>query len=128
MRTTNSPSIRVPGTVGNFAGAMGCGALALDASMNVKVTLRLDGKVAVRYFGEDGERVPRDHTNLVVRAMQSLFSGPLAKSCSAFPDLLRSEELVVVPITLLMLVVGIAPQFIFNIFNATVVQMARLLA
>ena len=80
MRTTNSLSIRVPGTVGNFAGAMGCGALALDASMNVKVTLRLDGKVAVRYFGEDGERVARDHTNLVVRAMQSL----LERHCRPF--------------------------------------------
>src|SRR5438309_1442249 len=63
-----------------------------------------------------------------VRAMQSLFSGPLAESCSAFPDLLRREKLVVVPITLLMFAVGIAPQFIFNIFNTTVVQMARLFA
>ncbi len=63
-----------------------------------------------------------------VRAMQSLFSGPLAESCSAFPDLLPSEKLVVVPITLLMFAVGIAPQFIFNIFNTTVVQMARLLS
>src|SRR6266436_91737 len=62
-----------------------------------------------------------------VRAMQSLFSGPLAESCSAFPDLLPGEKLVVVPITLLMFAVGIAPQFIFNIFNTTVVQMARLL-
>jgi NADH-quinone oxidoreductase subunit M len=60
------------------------------------------------------------------RAMQSLFSGPLADSCSAFPDLLRSEKLVVVPVTLLMFAIGIAPQFIFNIFNTTVVQMARL--
>jgi NADH-quinone oxidoreductase subunit M len=60
-----------------------------------------------------------------VRAMQSLFSGPLAESCSAFPDLLAGEKLVVVPITLLMFAVGIAPQFIFNIFNATVVHMAR---
>ena len=63
-----------------------------------------------------------------VRAMQSLFSGPLAESCSAFPDLLPGEKLVVVPITLLMFAVGIAPQFIFNIFNTTVVQMARLLS
>jgi NADH-quinone oxidoreductase subunit M len=63
-----------------------------------------------------------------VRAMQSLFSGPLAESCSAFPDLLPGEKLVVVPITLLMFAVGIAPQFIFNIFNTTVVQMARLFA
>ena len=62
-----------------------------------------------------------------MRAMQSLFSGPLAESCSAFPDLLRREKLVVVPVTLLMFAIGIAPQFIFNIFNTTVVQMARLL-
>jgi NADH-quinone oxidoreductase subunit M len=61
-----------------------------------------------------------------VRAMQSLFSGPLAESCSAFPDLLRGERFVVVPITVLMFAIGIAPQFMFNIFNTTVVQMARL--
>jgi NADH-quinone oxidoreductase subunit M len=63
-----------------------------------------------------------------VRAMQSLFSGPLAETCSAFPDLLPRESLVVVPLTLLMFAIGIAPQFVFNIFNATVVQMARLLS
>ncbi len=61
-----------------------------------------------------------------VRAMQSLFSGPLAESCGAFPDLLRGEKLVVVPVILLMFAIGIAPQFIFNIFNTTVVHMARL--
>jgi hypothetical protein len=33
---------------------------------------------------------------------------------------------VVVPVTLLMFAIGIAPQFIFNIFNTTVAQMARL--
>jgi NADH-quinone oxidoreductase subunit M len=60
-----------------------------------------------------------------MRAMQSLFSGPLAESCSAFPDLLRREKLVVVPVTLLMFAIGIAPQFLFNMFNTTVVQMAR---
>jgi NADH-quinone oxidoreductase subunit M len=62
------------------------------------------------------------------RAMQALFSGPLAESCSTFPDLLRSEKLVVIPVTLLMFAIGIAPQFIFNIFNTTVIQMARLFA
>jgi NADH-quinone oxidoreductase subunit M len=61
-------------------------------------------------------------------AMQALFSGPLAESCSAFPDLVRSEKFVVVPITLLMFAIGIAPQFVLNIFNTTVVQMARLFA
>ena len=60
------------------------------------------------------------------RAMQGLFSGPLVESCSTFPDLLRSEKLVIVPVTLLMFAIGIAPQFIFNIFNTTVAQMARL--
>src|SRR5947209_14656775 len=63
-----------------------------------------------------------------VRAMQSLFSGPLAENCSGFPDLIRSERLIIVPVTLLMFAIGINPQFIFNIFNATVVHMARLFA
>jgi len=63
-----------------------------------------------------------------MRAMQSLFSGPLAQSCSGFSDLIRSEKFVIVPITLLMFAIGISPQFVFNIFNATVVQMARLFA
>jgi NADH-quinone oxidoreductase subunit M len=62
------------------------------------------------------------------RAMQALFSGPLAESCNAFPDLLRSEKWIVVPVTLLMFAVGLAPQFVFNIFNTTVIQMARLFA
>ncbi len=62
------------------------------------------------------------------RAMQALFSGPLVESCGAFPDLLRSEKLIIVPVMLLMFAIGIAPQFVFNIFNTTVVQMARLLS
>ena len=63
-----------------------------------------------------------------MRMMQALFSGPLAESCGAFPDLLTREKLVIVPVTLLMFAIGIAPQFIFNVFNSTVVQMARLFA
>ena len=61
-----------------------------------------------------------------VRAMQLLFSGPVAESCSTFPDLLRGEKFVVVPVILLMFAIGIAPQFMFNIFNTTAVHMARL--
>lgn len=63
--------IRVPATVGNFAGALNCAALALDASLNVKVTPRTDGQVGIRYFGENGERVPRDRANLIVRALEA---------------------------------------------------------
>ena len=62
------------------------------------------------------------------RAMQALFSGPLTESCGAFPDLGRTEKLVVVPVTLLMFAIGIAPQFVFNIINTTVIQMTRLLS
>jgi NADH-quinone oxidoreductase subunit M len=60
-----------------------------------------------------------------VRAMQALFSGPLAESCSAFSDLLPREQAAIIPVTLLMFAIGLAPQFIFNIFNTTVAQMAR---
>jgi len=63
--------IKVPATVGNFAGAMNCAALTLDAMFNVKVTPRTDGRVGLRYFGENGDRVPRDRSNLVVRAMEA---------------------------------------------------------
>src|SRR5512143_2590431 len=68
---SHSVLIRVPATIGNFGGAKDAAALALDASLNVKVTPRLDGQVNIRYFGENGERVPRDRSNLVVRAMES---------------------------------------------------------
>ncbi|MDQ2824179.1 MAG: NADH-quinone oxidoreductase subunit M [Verrucomicrobiota bacterium] len=63
-----------------------------------------------------------------MRAMQSLFSGPLEESCNAIVDLTRSEKLVIVPVALLMFAVGVAPQFVFNIFNTTVIQMTRLFA
>src|SRR5438876_1177716 len=63
-----------------------------------------------------------------MRVMQALFSGPLAEGCRTFPDLRPNEKWTVIPVALLMFAVGIAPQFILNIFNATVVQMARLFA
>jgi len=63
-----------------------------------------------------------------LRAMQLLFSGPLSENCRAFPDLLGREKFVVVPVTLLMFAIGVAPQFLFNIFNGAVVQMTRLFA
>ena len=63
--------VRVPATVGNFGGATDCAALALDALLNVKATPRADGKVAIRYFGEHGERVPRDRSNLAVQALEA---------------------------------------------------------
>ncbi len=64
----------------------------------------------------------------LLRAMQALFSGPLAGSCSAFSDLGLGEKMIVLPVSALMLWIGVAPQFLFNIINTTVVQMTRLLA
>src|SRR5207253_456340 len=49
-----------------------------------------------------------------MRAMQSLFSGPLAEACAGFPDLLRGEKFVIVPVTLLMFAIGVSPQFILK--------------
>ncbi len=63
--------VKAPATVGNFAGAMNCAALTLDAMFNVKVTPRADGVVGIRYFGENGDRGPRERTKLVVRAMET---------------------------------------------------------
>lgn len=65
---------------------------------------------------------------VLLRTMQALFSGPLTESCSDFADLRGSEKAVIIPVTLLMLSIGIAPQFILDIFNSTVVRMAQLFA
>ncbi len=65
---------------------------------------------------------------VLLRMMQALFSGPLVEACSSFSDLIRSEKLVIVPVTLLMFAIGIAPQFLFNIFNSTVVRLAEVLS
>ena len=63
-----------------------------------------------------------------MRAMQSLFSGPLAETGVGFSDLKSNEKWIVIPVSLLMFAIGIAPQFLFSMFNSTVVQMARLFA
>jgi len=63
-----------------------------------------------------------------MRVMQSLFSGPLTEVVAGLPDLRSSEKWTIVPVMLLMFAVGIAPQFLFNIFNSAVVRVAQLLA
>jgi len=59
-----------------------------------------------------------------LRAMQKLFSGPLVESCKSFPEITRRELFVAVPASLLMLALGTAPQFMFTLFNASVVRMS----
>src|SRR5207237_9243727 len=65
---------------------------------------------------------------VLIRAIQSLFIGPLVETSIPFPDLRSNEKWVVIPVTLLMFAIGIVPQFLLNIFNSTVVQMTRLFA
>jgi NADH-quinone oxidoreductase subunit M len=60
-----------------------------------------------------------------LRAMQALFSGPLAEGCQGLADLTGSEKFTVTPVLILMFVVGLAPQFLFQIFNSTIIAMAR---
>ncbi|MFL6595551.1 MAG: NuoM family protein, partial [Chthoniobacterales bacterium] len=61
-----------------------------------------------------------------LRTMQALFSGPCDERCNAFFELRPNEIYVLVPVTLLMFAIGIAPQFMLNIFNGTVARMAQL--
>ncbi|MGH9453222.1 MAG: hypothetical protein ACRD2O_04540 [Terriglobia bacterium] len=63
--------VRVPASVGNLGGAHDRAAMALDASLNLKATRKSDDRLNIRYFGENGERVPRDRTNLMARAFES---------------------------------------------------------
>ena len=58
-----------------------------------------------------------------LRAIQLIVSGPLADSCKSLPDLTLNEKLVIVPITLLMVAIGVMPQFMFNFLNSTVLHM-----
>ncbi|HEY0369358.1 MAG TPA: NADH-quinone oxidoreductase subunit M [Chthoniobacterales bacterium] len=60
-----------------------------------------------------------------MRAMQTLFSGPAQIE---FAELRPNESFIIVPVTMLMFVIGIAPQFILNIFNSTVTRMAQFFA
>ena len=54
--------------------------------------------------------------------LQRVWSGPLAKREQSFPDLTVKERLVVLPAMLLMLVLGVWPQFLLNVINPTVVR------
>ena len=64
----------------------------------------------------------------LLRAMQALFSGPLNERTSLFPELTAGELSVVAPVSVLMVWVGVAPQFLLNIFNSTVMHLSRLLS
>lgn len=61
-----------------------------------------------------------------INAMQKLFSGPSRDSTAGVSDLGANEKWIVAPVLILMFAIGLAPQFLFTIFNSTVVQIGRL--
>jgi NADH-quinone oxidoreductase subunit M len=57
--------------------------------------------------------------------MQRIFHGPLKEKWSAFADLTLRERLLVAPAIALMFVLGIYPQLLIGLFNATMTQFAE---
>ncbi len=61
----------------------------------------------------------------ILTILQRVFNGPLNVKWSAFPDLTRTERLLLVPPITLIFVIGLWPQAILGITNATVVHMVQ---
>lgn len=57
--------------------------------------------------------------------LQRVFLGPLNEQWSAFADLTVRERLIVAPSIVLMFVLGVHPQLLVGLFNATVTQLAE---
>ncbi len=62
-------SVRVPATSANLGCLFDCAALALGLYLDIHVTPRDDGAVAIRYRGVTPERVPTDESNLIARTI-----------------------------------------------------------
>ena len=70
-------------------------------------------------------------SRLLQRALSRLYAALaffVGTSVSIGLVAITSSDYTIIPIALLMFTIGIAPQALFNIFNTTVVQMARLFA
>ena len=57
--------------------------------------------------------------------MQRIFHGPLNEKWGAIADLTLRERLLVAPAIALMFVLGIYPQLLIGLFNATMTQLAE---
>ncbi len=58
----------------------------------------------------------------ILTILQRVFNGPLNEKWSRLPDLTVAERLIVVPAVALMLLLGICPQMVIGLANATVLQ------
>lgn len=61
----------------------------------------------------------------ILTLMQRVFHGPLNEKWSAFADLTLRERLIVAPAIVLMFMLGVYPQLLIGLFNATVTQLAE---
>mgnify|MGYP003353203681 FL=1 len=60
--------------------------------------------------------------------MQRVFQGPPNERWAAFTDLTLRERLIVAPAIVLMFALGICPQLLVGLTNATITQLAKELA
>jgi len=62
---------------------------------------------------------------VILGIIQRVFSGPLHERWKTFPDLTTAERVSLAPAIALMFVLGLCPQLVIGVFNATVVQLVQ---
>ena len=62
---------------------------------------------------------------VILGILQHVFSGPLAEKWAGFPDLTTAERAVLAPAIVLMFVLGIYPQVLIGLFNATGIKIVE---
>src|SRR5688572_2421296 len=67
----SGPSVVVPATSANLGCAFDCAAIALTLYLRVSATRKPSG-FAVSYSGPNAADVPRDESNLIIKAMRHL--------------------------------------------------------
>jgi NADH-quinone oxidoreductase subunit M len=60
---------------------------------------------------------------VILGVIQRIFTGPLNPHCSTFPDLTTAERLALAPVIALMFALGLYPQLLIQLFNATSIHL-----
>ena len=61
----------------------------------------------------------------LLRFLQGVFDGPLNESLASVKDLDFTERVVLIPVTVLMFVIGLCPQFVVELTNRTVLHLVE---
>jgi len=62
-------SVQIPATCANLGCLFDCAAVALSLYLNLTITPRRDGNIAIRYKGVTPDRIPTDSSNLIARTI-----------------------------------------------------------